>query len=183
MAVRASFSFIGGTQEFPFFLQCWSLQNEGKQHGPRNIWNYKPQDTVTPQNTWMSSCNKDMRVQRSAWAAAMCSARWQLACGLVTAHPAVTRRPNTPTATAGISVKFRTGNLLGRTCRLLQAAALFSLEHFCPLVRWWTLFANFIFVYPCNLCHYAYTYRHYFIWQLQRVTSRRLAHLINFNMQ
>jgi hypothetical protein len=32
--------------------------------------------------------------------------------------------------------QFRTGNLLSRTCRLLHTAALFSLEHFCPLVRW-----------------------------------------------
>jgi len=39
-------------------------------------------------------------------------------------------------ATTILPQQFRTGNLLSRICRLLHTAALFSLEHFRPLVRW-----------------------------------------------
>jgi hypothetical protein len=47
MAASASCSFICGTQTVPVFLHCWSLTNEGRQHGPRNAWNYIPHDTMS----------------------------------------------------------------------------------------------------------------------------------------
>ena len=47
IAVGASCSFVCETQTVLFFLHFWSLQNEGRQHGPRHVSNYTPQDTVS----------------------------------------------------------------------------------------------------------------------------------------
>jgi hypothetical protein len=74
-----------------------------------------------------SSCNKDMRVKRCEWAASDVL-NWLVALRL----PARWWQD----ATTLLPQRFRTANLPSRTCRLLHAAALLSLQHFHPLVRW-----------------------------------------------